>query len=98
MALFQKGKRWLRIPTVAQEVYDVSGAGDTVIGVFALAKASGANMIEAAHISNVAAGIVVGKLGIAVCTPEELKAHLKQIKRYGIKQKASLLSESIFKR
>ena len=97
MALFQKGKKWMHIPTVAQEVYDVSGAGDTVIGTFALAKASGANMMEAAHLSNIAAGVVVGKLGIAICTPDELKSHLRQIKKYGIRQRDSLPSESIFK-
>lgn len=99
MALFQKQDRFIHIPTVAQEVYDVSGAGDTVISVFCLAKASGATMIEAAHISNVAAGVVVGKLGIAVCTPQELKSHLSQINRYGIRPKeSSYPCESIFEK
>lgn len=98
MALFQKGNRFTHIPTVAQEVYDVSGAGDTVIAVFCLAKASGSTMVGAAHISNVAAGVVVGKLGIAVCSTKELKSHLSQIKRYGIRpKKSSYPSESIFK-
>lgn len=61
------------IPTVAQEVYDVSGAGDTVIGVLALALAAGAGFREAAVLANFAAGVVVGKVGTATCTPEELK-------------------------
>lgn len=72
MAVFQKGKTMERIPTVAQEVYDVSGAGDTVISSYTLSLAAGADPILSAHIANCAAGIVVGKIGIAVVTPEEL--------------------------
>ena len=72
MAVFQKGKPMKQIPTVAQEVFDVSGAGDTVIASYTLALASGADPIESAHIANCAAGIVVGKVGIAVVTPKEL--------------------------
>jgi len=60
------------IPTFAQEVYDVTGAGDTVIACFTLALLSGASTYEAALISNVAAGIVVGEVGAAVVTQEEL--------------------------
>jgi D-beta-D-heptose 7-phosphate kinase/D-beta-D-heptose 1-phosphate adenosyltransferase len=78
MALFNKSKRPVYIPTVAQEVYDVSGAGDTVIGTFSLALASGASDIEAAHIANCAAGIVVGKIGIAVITAKELTERIKE--------------------
>ncbi len=62
----------VHIPTFAQEVFDVSGAGDTVISVFTLALASGVPMAEAAKISNVAAGIVVGKVGVAVVTRAEI--------------------------
>jgi rfaE bifunctional protein kinase chain/domain len=62
------------IPTVAQEVFDVSGAGDTVIASFTLAIAAGASPIEAAILSNHAAGIVVGKVGTATVTPDELLA------------------------
>jgi rfaE bifunctional protein kinase chain/domain len=80
MALFEKNKPYLHIPTVAKEVYDVSGAGDTVIGVFTLALASGASMDEAAYMANAAAGVVVGKLGIGVCDGKELETHLKNIK------------------
>ncbi len=71
MKLF-KGRRVTHIPTVAQEVFDVSGAGDTVIGVFTLALASKVRMEDAAQIANVAAGIVVGKIGVAVVTPQEI--------------------------
>ena len=77
MALFEKGKKIVRIPTVAREVFDVSGAGDTVAASFTLAKVSGASMKEAAYISNIAAGIVVGKLGVAVVTPQELKKQIR---------------------
>ena len=72
MAVFQKGKPMKHIPTVAQEVFDVSGAGDTVVASFTLSLAAGAGPIMAAHIANCAAGIVVGKIGIAVVTPQEL--------------------------
>ncbi|MDP3790628.1 MAG: D-glycero-beta-D-manno-heptose-7-phosphate kinase [Candidatus Omnitrophota bacterium] len=72
MAVFQKDKPMKHIPTVAQEVFDVSGAGDTVIASYTLALASGASPVQAAHISNCAGGIVVGKVGIAVVTPDEL--------------------------
>jgi D-glycero-beta-D-manno-heptose-7-phosphate kinase len=72
MLLCQRGQKPFHIPTVAQEVFDVSGAGDTVIATFTLAIAAGASPIEAAILSNHAAGIVVGKVGTAVTTPEEL--------------------------
>jgi D-glycero-beta-D-manno-heptose-7-phosphate kinase len=63
-------------PTQAREVYDVSGAGDTVIGVLALMVAAGADMHQAMRVANHAAGIVVGKLGTAVATRGELAASL----------------------
>ena len=59
---------------VAREVYDVSGAGDTVISALAVMLASGAELPQAVHLANVAAGVVVGKLGTATCSLEELKA------------------------
>jgi len=71
MSLFEKNKV-THIPTVARKVYDVTGAGDTVISAFTLSCAAGANMEEAAVISNHAAGIVVGEVGTAVLTPEQL--------------------------
>jgi len=74
MLLCQREQNPFHIPTVAQEVFDVSGAGDTVIATFTLAIAAGASPIEAAILSNHAAGIVVGKVGTATTTPEELAA------------------------
>jgi D-beta-D-heptose 7-phosphate kinase/D-beta-D-heptose 1-phosphate adenosyltransferase len=72
MCLFRKGKRPHHIPTVAQEVFDVSGAGDTVIATLTMALASRADPVVAADLSNHAAGVVVGKVGTATCTPDEL--------------------------
>jgi D-beta-D-heptose 7-phosphate kinase/D-beta-D-heptose 1-phosphate adenosyltransferase len=72
MLLCQRGQKPFHIPTVAQEVFDVSGAGDTVIATFTLAIAAGASPLEAAILSNHAAGIVVGKIGTATTTQEEL--------------------------
>lgn len=77
MKLFQKDGAITHIPTVAQEVFDVSGAGDTVIGTFTLGLCSGASSLEAAHIANYAAGIVVGKIGTAVTSRKELIERLK---------------------
>src|SRR5271156_6385108 len=74
MLLCQRGQKPFHIPTVAQEVFDVSGAGDTVIATFTLAIAAGASPIEAAILSNHAAGIVVGKIGTATTNAEELLA------------------------
>ncbi|MBN1794941.1 MAG: D-glycero-beta-D-manno-heptose-7-phosphate kinase [Candidatus Omnitrophica bacterium] len=72
MCLFEQGEGPVEIPTFAREVFDVSGAGDTVISAFALAVGAGASMTEAAHIANYAAGLVVEKVGISVAESEEL--------------------------
>jgi D-beta-D-heptose 7-phosphate kinase/D-beta-D-heptose 1-phosphate adenosyltransferase len=77
MLLCQRGQKPFHIPTVAQEVFDVSGAGDTVIATFTLAIAAGASPVEAAILSNHSAGIVVGKIGTATASPEELIASFK---------------------
>ena len=77
MLLCRRGAWPVHIPTVAQEVFDVSGAGDTVIATFTLAVAAGASPLEAAILSNHAAGVVVGKVGTAVVTQEELLASFK---------------------
>jgi rfaE bifunctional protein kinase chain/domain len=65
-------------PTQAREVFDVSGAGDTVIAVAMMALSSGAGYAEAAALANYAAGVVVGKVGTATCCPEELLASMEQ--------------------
>jgi len=75
MWLFEKDRNE-HIPTVAQEVFDVSGAGDTVISTFTMALACGAPKLEAAHLANFAAGIVVSKLGTAVTNRKELSERL----------------------
>ena len=72
MALLEKGVPTYHTPTRAREVFDVSGAGDTAIALFTLALAAGATGPQAAEISNLASGIVVGKIGTATVTPEEL--------------------------
>ncbi|MDD5465751.1 MAG: D-glycero-beta-D-manno-heptose-7-phosphate kinase [Candidatus Omnitrophica bacterium] len=77
MKLLEKNGRLTHIPTQAQEVFDVSGAGDTVISSFTLALCAGASKLEAAHIANFAAGLVVGKLGTAVTHPKELLERIK---------------------
>ncbi len=78
MALLEKSAAGERAPyhtpTRAREVFDVSGAGDTAIALFTLALAAGATGAVAAEISNIASGIVVGKIGTATVTPEELLA------------------------
>lgn len=72
MLLFSNKEAPYHTPTIAREVFDVSGAGDTAIALFTLALCSGATAPEAALISNHASGIVVGKLGTATVTPDEL--------------------------
>lgn len=76
LALFRASGFHRRFPTVAREVFDVTGAGDTVIAVMTLAMAAGVNVEDAAVLANHAAGIVVGKLGTAVVQPEELALNL----------------------
>ncbi|OGP53829.1 MAG: hypothetical protein A2Y65_06040 [Deltaproteobacteria bacterium RBG_13_52_11] len=73
MVLFEREGEVVNVPTVAKEVYDVTGAGDTVISTLTLALASGSDFPEAAVVANYAAGIVVGKVGTATVTPDELK-------------------------
>jgi D-beta-D-heptose 7-phosphate kinase/D-beta-D-heptose 1-phosphate adenosyltransferase len=72
MALFLKNKKVEHIPTVAQKVFDVSGAGDTVIATLMLSLVSGMNMIQACKTANYAAGIVVGEVGTAAVQAGEL--------------------------
>lgn len=78
ISLFEKSSKVVHTPFPAEvkDVFDVTGAGDTVIGVFALCMAAGANFKEAAVLANHAAGIVVGKVGTATVSQEELKKSL----------------------
>ena len=77
MSIFERGKRPLHLATVAREVYDVTGAGDTVMAAASLSLLAGATIREAAVLANAAAGVVVGKIGTATCSPEELAAAVK---------------------
>ncbi|MFI5362266.1 MAG: D-glycero-beta-D-manno-heptose-7-phosphate kinase [Elusimicrobiota bacterium] len=77
MSLFEPGNKVAHIPTFAREVFDVSGAGDTVISTFTLALAAGAPLRRAAVLSNHAAGIVVAKLGTATTDQKELSGAVR---------------------
>jgi D-beta-D-heptose 7-phosphate kinase/D-beta-D-heptose 1-phosphate adenosyltransferase len=74
MTLFERSRRPLHIPTAARDVFDVTGAGDSVIATLGLALCAGATLPEAATLANYAAGVVVGKLGTAAASPDELLA------------------------
>lgn len=95
MTLLQPGHAPLHLPTQAREVYDVTGAGDTVIATFAAALAAGQDYAHAARIANLAAGVVVGKLGTATVSTAEL---LRAVRRQheddsGVLQEAELLDK-----
>jgi D-beta-D-heptose 7-phosphate kinase/D-beta-D-heptose 1-phosphate adenosyltransferase len=77
MALLQDNDQLVTIPTMAKEVYDVTGAGDTVVATLALGLAAGCSMREAAVLANHAAGIVVGKVGTASVSADELRLALE---------------------
>jgi D-beta-D-heptose 7-phosphate kinase/D-beta-D-heptose 1-phosphate adenosyltransferase len=76
MALFRTGEAPIHLPTRAREIYDVSGAGDTVMAAFVVARLAGASLMDAMRISNQAAGIVVGKVGTTPVPLDELKQEL----------------------
>lgn len=77
MSLFEATGRVTHIPTVAKQVYDVTGAGDTVVGTLALCIAAGADLADASRIANYAAGVVVGQVGTAAVHKEALLEALK---------------------
>jgi D-beta-D-heptose 7-phosphate kinase/D-beta-D-heptose 1-phosphate adenosyltransferase len=77
MSLFCLDGSVRHIPTAAREIYDVTGAGDTVIATLALALSLGVNIAEAAVLANHAAGITVAKIGASTLSPEELITSLK---------------------
>ena len=97
MSLIVPGKEPLHIPTYAREVYDVTGAGDTVIATLGACLASGCSLPEACAIANRAAGIVVGKLGTSTVTPEELSREVSgtivEPKHLGVMSREELLRE-----
>jgi D-beta-D-heptose 7-phosphate kinase/D-beta-D-heptose 1-phosphate adenosyltransferase len=77
MCLFVKGKQAIHIPAAAQEIYDVTGAGDTVASTLAMSLAAGASMQQASRLANQAAAIVVGRVGTAPAHLEELRARIE---------------------
>ena len=86
MTLFERGKPPLDLRAHAKEVYDVTGAGDTVLSVLAAARSAGTSWADATRLANLAAGIVVGKLGTATVAAEELRVALEgqRAERHGV--------------
>ena len=95
MTLLQPGKKPFHMPTQAQEVFDVTGAGDTVIGVLAAALAAGTSLEESCFLANAAAGVVVGKLGTSTVSPIELEnaIHARPESGFGVMSEAQLMVE-----
>ena len=81
MMLVEEDSEPVFVETVAREVYDVTGAGDTVIAMLSAVPGTGASMVEAAALANHAAGIVVGKVGTATTTADELMSSIASQKR-----------------
>jgi len=80
MLVTPRGRAPFHVATVAREVFDVSGAGDTVIGTMLMALSAGANHFEAAELANCAAGVVVGKMGTATCSGRELLEFINDLR------------------
>ncbi len=78
MTVFESPHHFFPVPTVSKDVYDVTGAGDTVIATLALAWGAGARIREAAMLANYAAGVVVGKMGTATVSQQELKKAIRE--------------------
>lgn len=97
MAFFTDGNPQFTVPTVAREVFDVSGAGDTVVAAFSLAKACGCDDREAVTLANRAAGIVVGKLGTATVTIAELLGESQEANRLLSREQLAPLAKSLRK-
>ncbi|ATZ12729.1 bifunctional D-glycero-beta-D-manno-heptose-7-phosphate kinase/D-glycero-beta-D-manno-heptose 1-phosphate adenylyltransferase HldE [Erwinia amylovora] len=95
MTLLQPGKEPFHMPTQAQEVFDVTGAGDTVIGVLAAALAAGNTLEESCYLANVAAGVVVGMLGTSTVSPVELENAIRARPEsgFGVMNEAQLIAE-----
>jgi D-beta-D-heptose 7-phosphate kinase/D-beta-D-heptose 1-phosphate adenosyltransferase len=90
----RNGSEYFALPTLAREVFDVSGAGDTVVAAFALARAAGADHPAAVQLANRAASVVVGKFGTATVRPEEIlqdSDSLRLVPRHALNQLATTL-------
>lgn len=92
MSLFQPDQLPLHLPAAAREVFDVTGAGDTVIATLAAALAAGSSLADACRLANAAAGISVGKLGAATVSPAELMAALGHIAEGAVLDEDSLVA------
>ena len=79
MSLFMRGGEYAHLPTAAREVFDVTGAGDTVVSVLGVALAAGASMVEAAMIANHAAGVVIREIGTASITVDEIRRSFEEL-------------------
>ena len=86
MTLFEDNRDPVHIPACARKVFDVTGAGDTVVAVLALGMAVGLSVHEAAYLANIAAGFVVGEVGTAVVTSQQLKNFLREGQPQGLGQ------------
>ena len=95
MTLIRRGREPVHLPARAREVYDVTGAGDTVIAALAAALAGGMELVSACELANRAAGIVVGKLGTSSVSPQELREDLERsaTRSYGIVAEDELLAQ-----
>jgi len=92
MVLVTKAREIFHLPSIAREVYDVSGAGDTVTAWVGAALAGGATLVEAATLANYAAGIEVGKAGVATVSPEEILAvHEERFDQVGMLRRGGML-------
>ncbi len=89
LLIYEKGKDPVRLPAQASEVFDVTGAGDTVISVAAMGIFAGLSILEASELANLAAGIAVGKFGTVVVLPEEIRTRVAQA---GTDEYAKILS------
>ncbi len=92
MSLFRAGESPVHIPTFARKVYDVTGAGDTVIAVFVSAICAGADLVEAAILSNAGAGFTVGEIGTATPTIDQVREELEHTIKNGTVIKRSAQS------
>ena len=93
MSLFSKNNPALHLPAKVREVYDVTGAGDTVIALMAIGLSVTNNLSIVIELANIAAGIVVGKMGAAFVTPDELKTEIKKAEFNNIERKFGVLDQ-----
>lgn len=92
MTLIEPGRAPLHLPTAAREVFDVTGAGDTVIATLAASLAAGSPLADACRFANAAAGITVGKLGAATVSPAELMAALGHVTQGSVLEEDTLVT------